>query len=143
MPERRSSLTVRVLQFMLLLALLSPLPALIVTLSLVDPSTSNGIATTFGPLVVISMIAAIMLARRMFSPGWGSPPGPSDGDDGGGWGPRRPPSPPDPPRGGIPLPDAEQSRQRVRDHDRPPRRRLRRRPAREPDRAPARTVPLH
>ena len=94
MPERRSSLTVRVLQFMLLLALLSPLPALIVTLSLVDPSTSNGIATTFGPLVVISMIAAIMLARRMFSPGWGSPPGPSDGDDGGGWvrggRPRRP-----------------------------------------------------
>lgn len=138
MPERRSSLTVRVLRFALLLALLSPLIALIVAMTVVAPSSSDGIAKAFGPPAAVSLIAAIMIARRMFPPGWGSPPGPSDGDDGGGWGPRRPLSPPDPPRGGIPLPDAEQSRQRVRDHDRPARRRLRR----GPDRAPARTVPL-
>ncbi len=63
-------------------------------------------------------------------------------DGGGGGGPKRPPAPQDSPRGGgIPLPDAEQARVRLRDH-----RKLRehlpgreRRPAREPERTPVRT----
>jgi hypothetical protein len=71
------------------------------------------------------------------------PPRPDPGSDGGGGGgPERPPAPQDPPRGGgIPMPDAEQSRIRLRDHrklsERLPRRE--RRPAREPDRTPVRT----
>jgi hypothetical protein len=71
------------------------------------------------------------------------PPRPDPGSDGGGGGgPERPPAPQDPPRGGgIPMPDAEQSRIRLRDHrklsERLPRRE--RRPAREPARTPGRT----
>jgi hypothetical protein len=67
----------------------------------------------------------------------------SDGesDDGWGRGPKPPPEPPAPPRGGIPLPDAEPARVRLRDGerlaDKLPRRD--RRPAREPDRQPVRT----
>ena len=66
----------------------------------------------------------------------------SDGenDDGWGRGPKPSPSPPEPPRGGIPLPDAEPARVRIREHgrlgDRQPQRQ--RRPSREPDRQPAR-----
>jgi hypothetical protein len=67
----------------------------------------------------------------------------SDGenDDGWGRGPTEPPEPPAPPRGGIPLPDAEPARIRLRDGERladklPSRQR---RPAREPDRRPVRT----
>ena len=67
----------------------------------------------------------------------------SDGenDDGWGHGPKAPPEPPAPPRGGIPLPDAEQAKIRLRDAERlgdklPSRER---RPAREPDRRPVRT----
>lgn len=71
--------------------------------------------------------------------------GPEYGDTGwdDGWGnePRRPPQPSDRPWGGIPLPDAKQSRLRLRDHrrlvDLVPRRE--RRPAREPERTPVRT----
>jgi hypothetical protein len=62
----------------------------------------------------------------------------SDSDDGWGRGPGRPPTPPGPPRSGIPLPDAEPARVRLRDH-----RKLsdqltgpERRPAREPSRTP-------
>jgi hypothetical protein len=65
----------------------------------------------------------------------------NDSDDGRGNKPRRPRAPSGRPRGGIPLPDAEPSRIRLRDH-----RRLAdqlpkhvRRPAREPSRRPVRT----
>jgi hypothetical protein len=61
--------------------------------------------------------------------GWGFDPGSAD-DDGEGPGPEDGRPPPPSPIGGIPLPDAEQSSARVRDH-RPPRREARpRRPAR-------------
>lgn len=64
-----------------------------------------------------------------------------DGDDGWGRrGPQAPPEPPARPRGGIPLPDADQARVRLREPgrlgDQLPRRE--RRPAREPERVPAR-----
>jgi hypothetical protein len=72
------------------------------------------------------------------------PPQNSDPGSDGGWGrgPDRPPPPQDPPSGGgIPLPDAVQSRVRLRDHrklsEQLPKRD--RRPAREPERTPART----
>jgi hypothetical protein len=65
----------------------------------------------------------------------------SDGDDGWGRGPQAPPPPPQSPRGGIPLPDAQPARVRLREHGRlgermPPRQR---RPIREPARRPVRT----
>ena len=64
-----------------------------------------------------------------------------DSDDGWGRGPRRRRSPPDRPRGGLPLPDAGQSRVRLRDHrplaDQLPRPRA---PARPRARAPRRSA---
>jgi hypothetical protein len=70
------------------------------------------------------------------------PPRHSDpgSDGGGGSGPGRPPLRPDRPRGGIPLPDAEQARVRLRDHRKLSERlpRPERRPAREPVRTPVR-----
>jgi hypothetical protein len=62
-----------------------------------------------------------------------SPPGSSPDDGGGGNG--RPPEPPSrgPGPTGIPLPNAEQSSERIRDHVRPKRRWRRRRTAREPE----------
>jgi len=68
--------------------------------------------------------------------------GESGSDDGWGNEPRRPPQPSDRPWGGVPLPDAKQSRLRLRDHrklaDLLPRRS--RRPAREPERTPVRAT---
>jgi hypothetical protein len=68
------------------------------------------------------------------------PPPPGGGADGGGGLPRPAPQTPVRPRGGIPLPDAEPSRIRLREPGRlgdllP---RPARRPAREPDRRPVR-----
>jgi hypothetical protein len=63
-------------------------------------------------------------------------PGSSTGEGGdGSGGPQGPPSR-DPGPAGIPLPDAEQSSERVRDHVRRKRRWPRRRTAREPEPAP-------
>jgi hypothetical protein len=81
---------------------------------------------------------ALMFVPAFLFRGLGPSSGPSDGDGGGGGGPDPPPEPPTTPRGGIPLPDAQQSRVRVRDHNRPAFRDLRsRRPSREPVRVPA------
>jgi hypothetical protein len=91
-------------------------------------------------LIGMGCVAVLMFSALHQDPADQSPSGDSDSDDGRGNKPRlpRPPSPR--PRGGIPLPDAEQSRIRLRDHrrlaDLVPRRA--RRPAREPTRAPTR-----
>ncbi len=85
------------------------------------------------------MSSLILIPSLLFNASESSQ-GPSDADGGGGTDPRQPPSPPSVPGGRIPLPDAEQARERVRDHDRPDRVRPRR-PAREPERAPAQTLP--
>jgi hypothetical protein len=81
----------------------------------------------------------VMLALRDGDEGHSGSEG-SGSDDGWGNEPRRPPQPSDRPWGGIPLPDAKQSRVRLRDHrklaDLLPRRT--RRPAREPVRTPVR-----
>jgi len=72
------------------------------------------------------IIVPALLFRAESSPG-SSPDGPGDGSGG----PQEPPSR-DPGPAGIPLPDAEQSSKRVRDHVRHERRWPRRRTAREP-----------
>jgi len=101
---------------------------------------STILVRALSPLLFITAIAALMLVPAFLFHRPDPPPGGSDGGGGWGRGPRRPPSPPKPPRGGIPLPDAVQSRVRVRDHARPSLRDARaRRPAREPARRPART----
>ncbi|HZU39503.1 MAG TPA: hypothetical protein VE992_00545 [Solirubrobacteraceae bacterium] len=86
-------------------------------------------------------VAVLMLPA--LREGWGSPPpSGSDSDDGWGRGPGRPPlAPPGSPRGGLPLPDAEPARVRLREHGRLAERlpRRERRPAREPVRRPERT----
>lgn len=88
-------------------------------------------------LGMVCVVVLLFPALRDAPPSSGSDSG---SDDGWGRGPRRPPQPPTPPRGGIPLPDAVQSRIRLRDHgrlsDHLPRRE--RRPVREPERAPVR-----
>jgi hypothetical protein len=91
-------------------------------------------------LLVFLFVPALFLVPALLYRSSGSPPD-SPGDNGGGWrpGPDQPPAPPRVPRGGLPRPDAEQARIRVRDHIAPDFDPVKpRRPAREPDRAPAR-----
>jgi hypothetical protein len=92
-------------------------------------------------LLVAVLLAPLLLPRRiLYPPDGGSSAEESDGDDGGGRGPQPdPPKPPTAPSGGLPLPDAQPARIRLRDHGRrvlTPRRA--RRPAREPERSPRR-----
>lgn len=82
-------------------------------------------------------IAALMLPALREPP---EPPWNADSDDGWGNEPRKPQVPPRRPPGGLPLPDAQPARVRLRGHERladalPPRER---RPAREPEPVPAR-----
>jgi hypothetical protein len=94
---------------------------------------------------VLGLVCAAVLLLPALRGGPDLPPrGDHDSDDGWGHGPRRPPNPFEPPTGGLPLPDAVQSRVRLRDHRRLPDflTRPERRPAREPDRTPVRT-PSH
>jgi hypothetical protein len=92
---------------------------------------------------VLGLVCAAVLIIPAIRDNPGLPPHHPDSgsDDGWGRGPDRPFTPPEAPRGGIPLPDAEQARIRLRDHgslaDRQPKRA--RRPAREPDRTPVYT----
>ncbi len=92
----------------------------------------------------VHLLGLVCVAILMFPALRDQPDGPprSDGGSDDGWGnyPRRPPSPQDIPGGGLPLPDAQPARQRLRDHQRL-RERLparERRPAREPQRQPQR-----
>jgi hypothetical protein len=83
-------------------------------------------------------VLIVHAARTDPTVGWRAPGGGSD--DGPGNDRRGPPTPPSVPGGGLPLPDAEPARVRLRDHRRlpdltPPRER---RPAREPVRRPVR-----
>jgi hypothetical protein len=94
------------------------------------------------PLVCIGIIFAMMFVP-MFIGGRAAPPDTPDpgSDEGPGRGPRRPPDRPNGPQGGVPLPDAVQSKARRRDHGRltlrvPGQRRERRH---DPDRKPVRT----
>ena len=68
--------------------------------------------------VPLFALPAMFILSGMLFGGGDTPPDRPDTDDGGGWGPRGPSSPPDPPSAGPPLPDADQSRLRARDHRR-------------------------
>jgi hypothetical protein len=100
-------------------------------------------ASNLPGLISLGFVLAVALFPLFLSPRGHKPMGP-EGDDGDGWrrgGPDRPPTPKGGPTGGIPLPDAIQSRIRLRGPGRlcdyrPPRVR---RPAREPGRPPVRT----
>lgn len=96
-------------------------------------------------LLGLACVAVLLIPALRDGPD--SPPRPSDGGSDDGWGnyPRRPPSPRDVPGGGIPLPDAEPARVRLRDHGRLSERlpARERRPAREPDRRPVRLPARH
>ena len=93
-------------------------------------------------LLILAAVFVPMLVGRRNSPPQPPDEDPGDGDGGGGGGGPGPPTagPPAAPTGGIPLPDAAQSRVRLRGgHERLAdllRRRERRR-TREPERAPA------
>jgi hypothetical protein len=89
-------------------------------------------------LLGLACVAVLMLPALRDPPG--SPPNSSEGGSDDGWGnyPRKPRSPRDVPGGGLPLPDAQPARVRLRGHERLhdhlPRRE--RRPSREPERTP-------
>lgn len=119
-------------QFSLRKRLLSATGILMLTPALTFASGS----TAFIPLLAIP---TLMLVPALLFGNPDSSSGPSDSDDGGGGGPPpEPPAPPATPRGGIPLPDAEPSPRRMRDHASPgPIRVRQRRPTHEPRRAPA------
>jgi len=137
MPGRESKLAVRV--SVTLLVLFGPMLAVFGLVVLI-PSIDAGIAKLLALFSGVWLMSSLLLSPALLFPPSDHLPGPSGGDGGGGDDPPEPPNTPSAPRGGLPLPDAEQTRERIRDHDRPDRRRrsLRpRRPAREPDRPPA------
>jgi len=76
------------------------------------------LATGSVMFVPLFALPAMFIISGMLFGGGDTPPDRPDSDDGGGWGPRGPSSPPDAPSAGPPLPDADQSRLRARDHRR-------------------------
>jgi hypothetical protein len=95
-----------------------------------------GLAT---PIIVVAVVLMPVFFSRRSAPPDAADPG---SDDGPGKGPSKPPLGPSFPTGGVPLPDAEQARGRLRDHSRlAAGRRVRRRgPAPHPERKPTRTL---
>jgi hypothetical protein len=89
-------------------------------------------------LLGLACVAVLMFSALRERPAEPPQSSNNDSDDGRGNKPRLPRAPSGRPRGGIPLPDAEPGRIRLRDHrrftDQLPRRA--RRPSREPDRTP-------
>lgn len=81
--------------------------------------------------VMCGLVLSVEILFPTSGPSRGSPP-----DGGGGEDPPGPPLVPTDPRGGVPLPDAGPSRDRVRDHDRSRRSSWPRRSAREPEPLP-------
>ncbi len=91
---------------------------------------------------LLGLVCAAALLLPALRSGPDLPPRSDRGsDDGGGRRPPKPPTPSDPPRGGLPRPDAEPARVRLRDHRRLPDLlpHPERRPTREPEREPVRT----
>ena len=88
-------------------------PAVVLLVVLVAPA-QVALGLAWVTLIVAMVVVSAMSCVRL-----GPSDGPSDEDGGGGSGPDRPPGFPEPPRGGVPLPDADPSRVRVRDHTSP------------------------
>ena len=103
----------------------------------------ESVAVTLLLTLVFLTIPGLILVPALLYRKPGTSPDSSDDEGGGGRGPEPPPARPPRPRGGVPLPDAQQARMRIREHGR----RLTgghrlRRPAREPHRRPIR-APTH
>ncbi len=119
-----------------------------IVIAVVLPELAAVAAPVGEQTVVLLIWGGLAWGILLLVPAWfvlfdrrGLDPGSANGDDDGP-GPENGPPTPRPPIGGIPLPDAEPSSARVRDH-RPPRRTPPpRRPVREPERPPARLWPL-
>lgn len=133
--RRRSHFWMRVSLLLLVPAVLPALFALSASVGLVR----EGALHTTGLRVAVMCPLSLILAPAFLYRGSSAPPGDSRGDSRGGsdpW-PEPPPDPPEPSGEGIPLPDADQSPKRVRDHNETPRPRGPRRSTREPQRTPA------
>jgi len=104
------------------------------------PILVPGSTTVFPYLLIMAvLLGPACLPRSVLYPDHGAPSDCRDADDGGGGTPPGPPVPPTAPRGGIPLPDADPTRIRVRGHlrrDLVPTRK--RRATREPEHTPQR-----
>jgi len=108
-----------------------PLVVVIVLVNVLGSSVRLG-EQVFGILITAAMawfFCSLILVPALLFRAESSPGSSTDDEGGGSGGPREPPSH-DPGPGGIPLPDAEQSSERVRDHVRR-KRRWPRRTARE------------
>jgi hypothetical protein len=82
-------------------------------------SPDEELMVIFGTLHLVALVLVIVLFVMFLRSEAGSGRRPPDEDDGGGGGnDRLGDGPKTPPSGGIPLPDAEQSRYRLRSHER-------------------------
>ena len=90
-------------------------------------SDSDGLAKVLVMMSVIWVMCALALVPALLFNEAQSPPGSAGEDDHGGSGPPPEPTTPSTNGGGIPLPDADQSRERIRDGVRRRRVRARRR----------------
>jgi hypothetical protein len=112
---RRSHFWLRALLLPVLPAVLPAALTFSVKLGIVRGATMRAV----GPaLAVVCALVLFALPFALFR-GSGAPPADSEGGDDIGPGPP-PELPPNPPSGGIPLPDAEQGRRRLRDHSAQP-----------------------
>jgi len=133
--ERKPHFWLRVAALPLVPALIAAILITCGDLRVVPESVAVTLLLTLVFLTIPGLILVpILLYRRP-----GPPADSSDDEGGGGRGPEPPPARPPRPRGGVPLPDAEQARLRIREHGRRlAGARRSRRPAREPGRRPVR-----
>jgi hypothetical protein len=137
--ERKPHFWLRVATLPLVPALLA---AILITARVLGVLPDSVAATLLLTLVFLTIPGLILVPALLYRRP-GQSPDSSDDEGGGGRGPGfppAPPAPPAPPNDGVPLPDSEQARIRLREHGRRALRpRTSRRPAREPERAPVRT----
>jgi hypothetical protein len=120
---------------MLVLSAALPLPVLLILAATYFHLISQSVTRQLGTFVPFLGFVLILVPGLLFRPPGVPPPEPDDDDWRRGADEPKPDSPS--PTGGIPLPDAAQSRLRMRHHadGRTDRTRVRR-PAREPERRP-------
>ena len=134
--RRSASLPVRIARTFLVV--FGPLTVAIATIPVFGPvSDSDGVAKGLLTISMLWVTCALLLVPALL---FNEPPPPEspDTDGRGGSGPPPKPTTPPPSEGGSPLPDADQSRERIRDHRRSRRRLPARRPSVEPEPAPVR-----
>lgn len=131
--ERRAHFVLRIV--LLCLVPLSVVLVARVSVALNVLTGSAGVRTAL--LLLLGCLPPMALVPRVLY--WRSESSPTEGTDGGDPVPDRPSSPPGVPSGALPLPNADQSHWRVRDHVDPDRLPARpRRPSRQPEPTPGR-----